>query len=86
MLYRVFAALAAVLRSDIRLNIEQNLAFGSQLDDSVERHRLVAEAIVQGDAPAARRAMAAIINLAARFAEMDAEIESDLAEITTVGG
>jgi GntR family transcriptional regulator, transcriptional repressor for pyruvate dehydrogenase complex len=67
-LLRLMNALATVLRQQFRLHVEEHLNGGSDLGDSVERHRRVARAIAAGDAEEASAAMDAILDLAARFA------------------
>jgi GntR family transcriptional repressor for pyruvate dehydrogenase complex len=70
-LLRVVDALYAVLRQQLLLNIEAALASGSDLSESVERHRAVAEALIQGDRTGARDSMSAIIDFGASLVEVD---------------
>jgi DNA-binding FadR family transcriptional regulator len=78
-LLRLMNALATVLREQFRLHVEQNLAEGPSLAQSVERHRRVARAIAAGDAEAASVGMAAILDLAAAFARARARADGDAA-------
>jgi GntR family galactonate operon transcriptional repressor len=70
-LKRVVDALYAVMRQQLLLNIEAALATGSDLSESVDRHRAVAEAIAHGDREAARASMSAIIDFGAQLVQVD---------------